>query len=45
MQTRDYLDNADALMARIKQGAFLTVKAGEAVNTMTIGWATIGINW
>ena len=45
MQTRDYLDNADALMARIKQGAFLTVKAGEAVNTMTIGWATIGIIW
>ena len=45
MQTRDYLDNADALMARIKQGAFLTVKAGEAVNTMTIGWATIGCIW
>ena len=45
MQTRNYLDNADALMARIKQGAFLTVKAGEAVNTMTIGWATIGIIW
>ena len=28
MQTRDYLDNADALMARIKQGALLTVMAG-----------------
>ena len=30
---------------RIKRGAFLTVKSGEKLNTMTIGWATFGIVW
>ena len=45
MQTRNYLDQADKLMERIKQGAFLTVKAKRHCNTMTIGWATIGIIW
>ncbi|MDX2441801.1 MAG: hypothetical protein QNK40_14795 [Desulfobacterales bacterium] len=29
----------------IKKGAFLTLKAGEETNTMTIGWATIGHIW
>ena len=32
-------------MNKIKKGAFLTVKAGARLNTMTIGWATIGICW
>ncbi len=32
-------------MERIKTGAFLTAKAANAVNTMTIGWATIGYIW
>ncbi|MBU5484930.1 flavin reductase family protein [Clostridium sp. MSJ-11] len=27
------------------KGAFLTVKDGEKVNTMTIGWANIGYQW
>lgn len=45
MQTRNYLDQADKLMERIKQGAFLTVKAKDTVNTMTIGWATVGVIW
>ncbi len=26
-------------------GAFLTVKSKDGLNTMTIGWATIGISW
>jgi len=26
-------------------GAFLNVKNGEELNTMTIGWATVGISW
>jgi flavin reductase (DIM6/NTAB) family NADH-FMN oxidoreductase RutF len=30
---------------RIKEGAFLTVKSGDALNTMTIGWATFGVVW
>lgn len=29
----------------IKKGAFLTVKSGNKLNTMTIGWATFGIVW
>lgn len=45
MKERGYLEQTDALMERIKKGAFLTVKAGESVNTMTIGWATIGYIW
>ena len=27
------------------EGAFLTVKSGNALNTMTIGWATFGVVW
>ena len=27
------------------QGAFLTVKSGDKVNTMTIGWGSIGYEW
>jgi flavin reductase (DIM6/NTAB) family NADH-FMN oxidoreductase RutF len=45
MQNTGYLDNADQMMERIKKGAFLTVLAGDRVNTMTIGWATIGYIW
>ena len=45
MKERDYLRQADKLMERIKRGAFLTVKADNIVNTMTIGWATIGYIW
>jgi flavin reductase (DIM6/NTAB) family NADH-FMN oxidoreductase RutF len=45
MQERDYLKDIDTLMAQLKKGAFLTVKAGDAVNTMTIGWASIGFVW
>jgi flavin reductase (DIM6/NTAB) family NADH-FMN oxidoreductase RutF len=32
-------------MQQIVDGAFLTVKAEDALNTMTIGWATIGYIW
>ena len=45
MNKRDYLHDAAAIMECIKKGAFLTVKAGENLNTMTIGWATIGYIW
>ncbi|MDP3479393.1 MAG: flavin reductase family protein [Desulfoprunum sp.] len=45
MKEKGYLEQTDTLMERIKKGAFLTVKAGEKVNTMTIGWATIGYIW
>ena len=45
MLERGYLEQADKVMERIQKGAFLTVKAGNQTNTMTIGWATIGYIW
>ncbi len=45
MKNRSYLESLDALMETVTKGAFLTVKAGEEINTMTIGWATIGFVW
>jgi len=45
MKDRKYLDNIDELMASLSKGALLTVKADSKINTMTIGWATIGFVW
>lgn len=45
MKKADYMSVAEQAMKQIKKGAFLTVKAGSDLNTMTIGWATIGIVW
>jgi len=45
MRDVDYLHVAEESMSRIKAGAFLTVRAGEALNTMTLGWAAFGIVW
>ena len=45
MKRIDYMAVAQQAVTQIKNGAFLTVKSGEAVNTMTIGWATIGYVW
>ena len=45
MKRVDYMQVAEEAMDQIRVGAFLTVKAGEALNTMTIGWATIGYVW
>jgi flavin reductase (DIM6/NTAB) family NADH-FMN oxidoreductase RutF len=45
MKRIDYMTVASNAMDQIKKGAFLTVKSGEAINTMTIGWATIGYVW
>ncbi len=41
----DYTDYANALIKALPQGALLTTKAGDKVNSMVIGWATIGVNW
>lgn len=38
----DYLKEATKILP---SGAFLTVKSGNKVNTMTIGWGTIGFIW
>jgi flavin reductase (DIM6/NTAB) family NADH-FMN oxidoreductase RutF len=45
MRDVDYMAVYEEVMKQIKEGAFLTVKHGEALNTMTIGWATIGFAW
>jgi flavin reductase (DIM6/NTAB) family NADH-FMN oxidoreductase RutF len=45
MKDLDYMTIAKEAIAKIKKGAFLTVKAGNALNTMTIGWAAFGVIW
>jgi flavin reductase (DIM6/NTAB) family NADH-FMN oxidoreductase RutF len=45
MKELNYMSVAEDAMSKIKKGAFLTVKSGNALNTMTIGWATFGFIW
>ncbi len=45
MKERDPLTLADLLTDRIQKGAFLTVRAGNSLNTMTIGWGLLGFIW
>ncbi|MDR1705290.1 MAG: flavin reductase family protein [Clostridiales bacterium] len=41
-----FYDNLDTVMKHfIKKGGFLTAKAGEQVNTMTISWGFVGFVW
>lgn len=45
MNRIEYMTVAKGAMEQLKKGAFLTVKAQARLNTMTIGWATMGIVW
>jgi flavin reductase (DIM6/NTAB) family NADH-FMN oxidoreductase RutF len=45
MKKIDYMAVAEEAMTQIEKGSFLTVRAGEALNTMAIGWATFGVVW
>jgi flavin reductase (DIM6/NTAB) family NADH-FMN oxidoreductase RutF len=45
MKQVDYLKFAEKAMNQITRGAFLTVQAGDDLNVMTIGWASIGFMW
>lgn len=45
MKNLDPLALTEKTINQIRKGAFLTVKAGDKLNTMTIGWATIGYVW
>jgi flavin reductase (DIM6/NTAB) family NADH-FMN oxidoreductase RutF len=45
MRQVDFMAAYEGVMKQIKEGVFLTVKAGATFNTMTIGWATIGFAW
>jgi len=45
MKNLNYMSIAEDAINKIKKGAFLTVKAADALNTMTIGWAAFGFIW
>ena len=45
MKDLNYMSIAEDAVSKIKKGAFLTVKAADALNTMTIGWSTFGFIW
>jgi flavin reductase (DIM6/NTAB) family NADH-FMN oxidoreductase RutF len=45
MKDIDYMGTAGDSIEKMKAGAFLTVKSGNALNTMTIGWASFGVVW
>lgn len=39
------LDNAQLVLSRLHSGVLLTTQSKGEVNSMTIGWGTIGIEW
>lgn len=41
----DAFEYAGTICSAMKKGILLTTKAGDFVNTMTIGWGKIGIEW
>lgn len=40
-----YEQYSQHFLTQLPKGAFLTVKEGDRVNTMTIGWGSIGFIW
>lgn len=38
-------DLSKELLEQLQKGAFLTVKSGDKVNTMTIAWGALGFMW
>ena len=44
-QQIDVFDYAGHICKQMQKGILLTTKVGETVNTMTIGWGKIGIEW
>lgn len=41
----DILEQSHLVLSRIHSGVLITTKAHDEVNTMTIGWGTIGMEW
>lgn len=41
----DYRDCAGAIIKALKQGILVTTKVGDKINSMTIGWGTLGVIW
>lgn len=38
-------DYASEILSNVEKGVLLTTKSGEDVNTMTISWGTLGVEW
>lgn len=45
MKTINYNELSKEMLEQLEKGAFLTVKNKDKVNTMTIGWGSIGYIW
>jgi len=45
MNQIDITDYAGDILKALAKGILLTTKAGDKVNSMAIGWGTLGINW
>lgn len=41
----EYITDVADMLKQLPLGAFLTVKSGDKINTMTIGWGAIGFMW
>ena len=41
----EVFDYANDILKAVKTGVLLTTKADDKVNTMTISWGTLGIEW
>ena len=41
----EVFDYANEIMKAVKSGALVTTKAEEKVNSMTISWGTLGVEW
>ena len=44
-QVIEVFDYAKEIVSAIPKGVLLTTKNGEKVDTMTIGWGTLGVEW
>lgn len=44
-ETIDVLAHAGEILQALRTGALLTTRSGDRVNTMTIGWGQLGIEW
>lgn len=40
-----FADSSKELLEQLSKGAFLTVKSGNDINTMTIAWGSLGFMW
>ena len=41
----DVYDNLTEIVKELKEGVLLTAKADDQVNSMTISWGMLGIEW